>query len=128
MSQGKYLEASQELAPEIEVLSPNTPLSALTTHESSLRANSELLRTAFRRREQGWIDSMRGVEEAAVPFAGVPPIVYHHRMYGMLCRLAARSVMDRLTWLLTQLKKRFTALSASQPKLSSKVFLASRDG
>ena len=76
MSQGRYLEASQELSPEIEVLSPNSPLSALTTHESSIRANSELLRVAFRRREQGWIDSMRGVEEAAVPFAGVPPIVY----------------------------------------------------
>ncbi len=75
MSQGRYLEASQELAPEIEALSGNTPLAALAFHESSLQANTALLRTAFRRREQGWIDSMRGVEEAAVPFAGVPPIV-----------------------------------------------------
>ncbi len=76
MSQGQYLQASQELAPEIESLAPNTPLATLVFHESSLQANTALLRDAFRRREQGWIDSMRGVEEAAVPFAGVPPIVY----------------------------------------------------
>ncbi len=76
MSQGRYLEASQEIAPEVEALSPNTPLASATFLESSLLANESLLRAAFRRREQGWIDSMRGVEEAAVPFAGVPPIVY----------------------------------------------------
>ncbi|MCC6509938.1 MAG: hypothetical protein IT423_12600, partial [Pirellulaceae bacterium] len=76
MGQARYLEASQELAPEIEALSPNTPLAALAFNESSLQANQALVRDAFRRREQGFIDSMRGVEEAAVPFAGVPPIVY----------------------------------------------------
>ena len=60
MSQGRYLEASQEIAPEIEALSPGTPLAALAFHESSLQSNTALLQMAFRRREQGWIDSMRG--------------------------------------------------------------------
>lgn len=76
MSQYRYLEASQEIAPEIETLAPETPLAAVTHHYSSLFANQALVREAFRRREQGFVDSMRGAEEAAVPFAGEPPIVY----------------------------------------------------
>jgi tetratricopeptide (TPR) repeat protein len=76
MSQHDYLEASKDVAPEIERIAPQTPLANITRIESSIASNFALVREAFRAREQGFVDAMRGVEEAAVPFDGNPPVVY----------------------------------------------------
>ncbi len=76
MEQQRYHEAHVDIAPEIAELAPDTVLENLTREESSLLANYAAVRRAFELREQGFVDVMRAVEEAAVPFAGDPPIVY----------------------------------------------------
>ncbi len=76
MSSQRYLEASKDIAPEIGRTAPLTALDNVTREESSLASNYALVRDAFERREQGFVDAMRGVEEAAVPFDGNPPLIY----------------------------------------------------
>ncbi|MBX3423955.1 MAG: hypothetical protein KF752_20550 [Pirellulaceae bacterium] len=77
MAQQRYLEASKDVSPEIEKQVPDSVLAVVTREESSLLSNQALVMDAFKRREQGFIDAMRGVEEAAVPFDGYPsPVIY----------------------------------------------------
>ncbi len=76
MSEHRYLEASKDVAPEVGRLAPASVIDIVTREESSIAANYALVREAFERREQGFIDVMRAVEEAAIPFAGDPPVVY----------------------------------------------------
>ncbi|MCA9127294.1 MAG: hypothetical protein KDB22_09410 [Planctomycetales bacterium] len=76
MSQKQFLAASKDVAPEIGKLAPDTPLDYVSREKSSITSNQKLLLEAFEAREQGFVDSMRGVEEAAVPFDGIPPLVY----------------------------------------------------
>jgi len=76
MEEHRYLEASKDVAPEVSRLAPDTNIAVVTREVSSFAANYALVREAFKRREQGFVDAMRGVEEAAIPFAGEPPVVY----------------------------------------------------
>jgi tetratricopeptide (TPR) repeat protein len=76
MEEHRYLEASKDVAPEVGRLAPETTIAIVTREVSSFAANYALVREAFKRREQGFVDAMRGVEEAAIPFAGDPPVVY----------------------------------------------------
>jgi hypothetical protein len=77
MSRQRYLEASKDVAPEIAKLVPDSELAVVTREESSLMSNQAIVMDAFKRREQGVVDALRGVEEAAIPFDGFPsPVVY----------------------------------------------------
>lgn len=76
MSEQRYLEASKDVAPEVGRLAPETVIDIVTREESSFAANYALVREAFKAREQGFIDALRSAEEAAIPFAGDPPVVY----------------------------------------------------
>ncbi|MCA9132737.1 MAG: hypothetical protein KDA45_06270, partial [Planctomycetales bacterium] len=76
MKEQRYLEASKDVAPEIGRNAPDTVLDNITREESSLASNYALNREAFEAREQGFVDAMRGVEQAAVPFDGNPPLIY----------------------------------------------------
>ncbi|HBE69412.1 MAG TPA: hypothetical protein DDW52_14800, partial [Planctomycetaceae bacterium] len=76
MEQQDFLAASKEVAPEIGVIAPDTVIHNVSREVSSLLSNQALLQDVFEEREQGFVDVMRGVEEAAIPFAGEPPIVY----------------------------------------------------
>ena len=76
MTSEEYLAASKEVAPEIGIISPNSTLHVVTREESSMASNEALLKKVFEAREQGVVDALRGVEEAAVAFDGVPPLVY----------------------------------------------------
>ncbi len=76
MDERRYLEASQDVAPEIRLLAPDTPLENVTREVSSLASNYAIMREAFENREQGFVNVMRAVEVASVPFEGDPPVVY----------------------------------------------------
>ncbi len=76
MVQQDFLAASKEVAPEIGEVAPDSVLHNVTREVSSLLANQALLQDVFEQREQGFVDAMRGVEAAAVPFDGVPPLIY----------------------------------------------------
>ncbi len=76
MDERRYAEAARDLAPEIELLAPDTPLENVIREESSLAANYSIVREAFENREQGFVNVMTAVEVASVPFEGDPPVVY----------------------------------------------------
>jgi hypothetical protein len=76
MSRQRYLEASKDVAPEIQNLVPDSVLAVVAREKSSLVSNQALVMDAFKRREQGIVDALRGVEEAAIPFDGNPPVIY----------------------------------------------------
>ncbi|MEZ6149068.1 MAG: hypothetical protein R3C09_03020 [Pirellulaceae bacterium] len=76
MAEERYLEASKDVAPVISQMSPGTALDNVARVESSIASNEALVREAFEAREQGVIDAFRGVEEAAIPFDGNPPVIY----------------------------------------------------
>ncbi|MEZ6138600.1 MAG: hypothetical protein R3C53_27265 [Pirellulaceae bacterium] len=65
MAQQRYLEAAQDIAPEIGDLAPDTALENVTREESSLLANYAAVKEAFERREQGFVDVMQAVRKAA---------------------------------------------------------------
>ncbi len=75
LSQKDYLEASKDVAPEIEQLIPDTPMANSVRETSSLQANYAIVKQAFKDREQGFVDAMRGIEVAAVPI-DEPAIIY----------------------------------------------------
>ena len=76
MASQRYREANKDVQPVISDAAPHSKLDYVTREESSLAANYALVRDAFEAREQGFVDVMTAVEEAAVPFAGDPPVVY----------------------------------------------------
>lgn len=76
MERQRYLKLPS-VSPEIEKQAPGTVLAAIARDESSLLSNYSIVMDAFERREQGVVDALRGVEEAAIPFDGTPsPVIY----------------------------------------------------
>ena len=76
MTQQPLSGSLKDVAPEIEKLVPDSVLAVVTREESSLLANRPG-HGRLQRREQGVVDALRGVEEAAIPFDGYPsPVIY----------------------------------------------------
>ncbi len=76
MRQRKYLQASKEVSPEVEKLLPGTDIENTLRETSSFQANYAIIREIYEAKEQGFVDSMRGVEHAAIPPDPAVPFVY----------------------------------------------------
>ncbi|MFT5523566.1 MAG: tetratricopeptide (TPR) repeat protein, partial [Pirellulaceae bacterium] len=76
MDEGRYNEAANQVAPEVEALDPLNPNTRVATVSSQFQLNILEMESIRRLRHRNFVDAFRQNERALIPFPDEPPIVY----------------------------------------------------
>jgi tetratricopeptide (TPR) repeat protein len=76
MDEGRYNEAANQVAPEVEALDPLNPSTRVAVVSSQFQLNIHEMESIRRLRHRNFVDAFRQNERALIPFPDEPPIVY----------------------------------------------------
>jgi len=76
MAEGRYEIATQEVAPEIVAMAPNTVLAESVDIGGTLIKNVNQITAVIERRNKAFVETLYQVELSQIPFPDEPPIIY----------------------------------------------------